>query len=112
MGSDTISRKSLVLAGMGPLFGAGGRADASGKLVHLHSAASDITEQLSKETGGLTRNSRWSWVQGMWAFHFQVEVLQFTGSTYNSGGKKTRECSHAASSTPEDSTQESPLSSL
>lgn len=36
--------------------------------VHLRSAASDITEQLSKETGGHARNSRWSWVQGMWAF--------------------------------------------
>lgn len=86
--SDTISWKSSVQAEMGPLFGEGGRADASGELVHLRSAAPDRTEQLSKETGGHARSGRWSWVQGMWAFHFQVEVLQFTESTYNSGGRK------------------------
>lgn len=49
MGSDIIARKSLVLAGMGSLLGEGGRADTSGELLHLRSAASAITEQLSKE---------------------------------------------------------------
>lgn len=46
----------------------------------------------------------------MWAFHFQVEVLQFTESTYNWG--KTRDRSQAASSIPQDSTQGPPLQSV
>lgn len=76
-----------MLAGMGPLCGEGGGRDASGELVHLRPAASQRTEQLSKETGGHARNSGWSRAQHVWAFHFQVEVLQFTESPYTSGGK-------------------------
>lgn len=80
MSSDPTSRKSIALAGMRPLLGEGGQVPVGS----LCTCASDITEQLSKETGGHARNNRWSWRQGMWAFHFQVKVLQFTESTYNS----------------------------
>lgn len=80
MGSDPISSKSVALAGMRLLLGEGGQVPVGS----LCTCASDITEQLSKETGGHARNNRWSWRQGMWASHFQVKVLKFTESTYNS----------------------------
>lgn len=84
-----------MLAGMGPLLGEGERADASGEPVHLHPGASDITEQLSKETGGHARNNRWSWVQGMWAFHFQEKRYSLQSQPTAQG--KTLESVHRQS---------------
>lgn len=81
MGSDTHG-KSTVLAGMGPLLGEGRQLPAGS----LCTCASEITEQLSKETGEHARNNRWGWGQGPWAFHFQVKVLQFTVNLQFRGG--------------------------